>query len=158
MRDNFRFLILLDEIPTIESKGIRLLDYKVQSSDGFRMLKSWINFMNLLLTNKCTDETKKEGIRKMSTTQYAIKAKAKGFIDQFTSTVKTTISKDQIIDAYKSNRTELICDELHSRTGRVYKIHIDGKAYVLKVPRMTGDKCKEILNELKNEAEIYNYL
>jgi hypothetical protein len=155
---DFRFLLLLDTIQTIENKVIRLLDYKVLSTDGFRMLKNWIYFMNLLLTNNCHDETKKKRIENMSTAQSAIKAKANFFKYQFTSTVKTTISKDEIIKAYKSNTTKLICDEKHSRTGRVYKIHINDKAYALKVPRMTGDKCEEILSELKNEADIYNDL
>ena len=157
MRD-FRFLVIARN--TIGS--LDLYDYLLQATvsnlNGFVILNNWLNLFHSFRETQCQDPAIEDWFKDMNLAREKIKEKATLTRFFLMNAIQTRISKDQIIDAYKSNRTELICDEKHSRTGRVYKIHIDGKAYALKVPRMTGDQCKKILDELKNEAYIYNDL
>ena len=156
MRD-FRFLVLL-----LKAGSLVLYDYLIQPSsklNGFVILNNWLNLVHSFRETQCQDQVIEDWFRDMNFARKEIKKIANDIQDSLKkNATQTWISKDQIIDAYKSNKTELICDELHSRTGRVYKIHINDQAYALKVPRLTGDQreCEEILSELKNEADIYN--
>ena len=151
MRD-FRFLVI-----ALKPGSIVLYDYLIQSSsnlNGFVILNNWLNLFHSVQENQCQDQCILDWFIDMNSAREKIKATSLSVIKFLsTSPFQTTISQAKIINGYK--KKELICDELHSRTGTVYKIHIDGKAYALKVPRMTGDQCENILSELKNEARIY---
>ena len=153
MRD-FRFLVLARNA----AGSLVLYDYLIQSSisnlNGFVILNNWLNLFHSVQENQCQDQRILDWFIDMNSAREKIKATALSIM-QFLSAspFQPTISKNKIIKAYKNK--ELICDEKHSRTGTVYKIHINDKAYALKVPRMTGDECENILSELENEARIY---
>ena len=157
MRD-FRFLVIARNAVG----SLVLYDYLIQSPisnlNGFVILNNWLNLVHSIYVNRRLDQSILDWFIDMNSAQKEIKKTADFIQDSLKkNAIQTTISKDEIIKAYKSIRTELICDEKHSRTGRVYKIHINDKAYALKVPRLTGDQreCEEILKELINEADIY---
>ena len=156
MRD-FRFLVIAGNA----FGSLDLYDYLIQASisnlNGFVILNNWLNLVHSAYINQCRDQIILDWFTDMNRARKEIKKIADDIQDSLKkNATQTWISKDQIIDAYKSDRTELICNEFHSRTGSVYKIHIDKKAYALKVPILTGDQCREILKELENEAAIYN--
>ena len=154
MRD-FRFLVIARNAVG----SLDLYDYLIQSPisnlNGFVILNNWLNLVHSVYRNQCREQIILDWFIDMNLARRKIKEIADDTQNSLKNAIQTSISKDQIIDAYKSNR-QLICDELNSRTGRVYKIHINDKAYALKVPRMTGNQCKRIVNELKNEAFIYD--
>ena len=119
-----------------------------------KILNNLINLFHSVQENQCRDQKILDWFIDMNSAREKIKATAfrtKHFLSM--NAIQTTISKNKIIKAYK--KKQLICDDKHSRTGTVFKIHIDGKSYALKVPRMTGDECENILSELENEARIY---
>ena len=149
MRD-FRFLVIVRNA----DDSLGLYDYLIQSSpnlNGFVILNTWLNLFHSVKENQCRDQIILDWFIDMNKAGEKIKATAFRTKQCLSlNAIQTTISKSKIIKAYKYK--ELVCNNKHSRTGTVYKIRIDGKAYALKVPRHGNTK---IVDELINESRIY---